>query len=91
MNELGAEFDGVRKSRFAMGQDAAADTISPFEHGNPQTGIVQISRRGKPGRAGTDDDDVGARCSAHACHARRQSKRCSAVGVECFTGLAIRG
>ena len=60
VNELGAKFDRLRKSRFAMGQDAPADAISRFENGNAQTGIVQISRRGKPGRTGADDDDVGA-------------------------------
>ena len=41
-----------------VGPQPSADAVARLEHGDRQSGLAQLVRRGQPGGAGADDDDV---------------------------------
>ena len=58
VDELGAQLDGHGGLWVAMRPDAPANALARLEDGEAKTLLVQLSRCGDSGSAGTDDDNV---------------------------------
>src|SRR5262245_40659509 len=58
MHELRTELDGRRDAGFVSRPNAAADAVARFQNENTSTAGRERRGRGKPGRAGTNHENV---------------------------------
>jgi hypothetical protein len=55
MNELRTKLHGNRDGRIAVREDPAADPAAGLQHNDAASVFAQLTCRGEPCRAGTDD------------------------------------